>query len=129
MPQTVYGYVSLEDDDEVEVERLHDALTAHAKAAGLPLAEIFVDRNTPPARIVRAGLTVLLDAILRREDCGVLVASPDQLSALPAVRRAIEVEIEGLGGSLLYLSADSEPGSVQPSQPPGAGKWPGPGSA
>ncbi|WP_261575740.1 hypothetical protein [Frankia gtarii] len=87
----------------------------------MTLAEIFVDRNTPPARVVRAGLTVLLDAILRREDCGVLVASPDQLSTLPAVRRAIEVEIQGLGGSLLYLSADSEPGPVRPHQPPAAG--------
>lgn len=117
MPHIVYGYVSLEDDDEAEVERLHDELTAHAEAEGMALAEIFVDRNTPPARVVRAGLTVLLDAILRQQDCGVLVASPDQLSTLPAVRRAIEVEIEGLGAELLYLSASSLSEADAPPRP------------
>ncbi len=113
MSQTVYGYIRLEDDDdEAEIERLHDQLTAYAETNDLALAEVFVDRNTPAARIVRAGLTVLLDAILHREDCAVLIASPDHLSSVPAVRQAIEVEIENLGAHLLYLPPRGEPGDV-----------------
>ena len=33
-----------------------------------------------PTRIVRPGLTVLLNAVLRTESCGVLVVSPEYLS-------------------------------------------------
>jgi len=110
---TAYGYLALEDDDETEIERLHDLLTAHAAAEGLTLAEVIVDRNTSPGRIVRASLTVLLDAVLRAEGCRVLVPHPDALSPVPAVRRSITVEIEGLGATLSYLT-DSLPASRPP---------------
>jgi hypothetical protein len=71
------------------------------------LAEIFVDRCTPPGRIVRPGLTVLLEAVMRSEACGVLVVSLDHLSPMPAVRQAIEVEIEVLGARILTTTAPS----------------------
>ncbi|CUU60613.1 hypothetical protein Ga0074812_14330 [Parafrankia irregularis] len=103
MPQTFYGYISLESDDETEIERLHDLLTAHAQAEGLTLSEILVDRNTPPGRIIRAGLTVILDALLRTEGCGVLIAGPHQFSSIPAVRRTIQREIESLGATVLVI--------------------------
>jgi hypothetical protein len=94
---TVYGYISSGHADEAEIDRLHDQLTAHAESEGLALAEIFVDRGIRPGRTVRPGLTVLLEADMRSEASGVLVANLDHLSPLPAVRRAIEVEIEVLG--------------------------------
>lgn len=102
---TVYGYISLEHADETQISRLHDQLTDHARAEGLALAEIFVDRCMPPGRIVRPGLTVLLDAIVRADGASVLVASLDHLSSLPAVRRAIEVQIEVLGAHVLTAAA------------------------
>ncbi|ABD12249.1 hypothetical protein CcI156_05800 [Frankia sp. CcI156] len=102
--RTVYGYISSEHADEAEIDRLHDQLTAHAQAEGLALAEIFVDRSIPPGRIVRPGLTVLLEAVMRSEAAGVLVASLDHLSPLPAVRQAIEVEIEVLGARVLTVT-------------------------
>ncbi len=104
--RTVYGYISSEHADEAEIDRLYDQLTAHAQAEGLALAlaEIFVDRSIPPGRIVRPGLTVLLEAVMRSEACGVLVANLDHLSPLPAVRQAIEVEIEVLGARVLTVS-------------------------
>ena len=105
MPRTVYGYISTGHADEAEIERLHDQLTQHARAKGLTLAEIFVDRRMPPGRIIRPGLTVLLDAVIRSEAAGVLVADLDHLSSLPAVRRAIEVQIEILGAELLTTAA------------------------
>lgn len=107
--RTVYGYISSEHTDEAEIDRLHDQLTAHARAEGLALAEIFVDRCMPPGRIVRPGLTVLLEAVMRSEASGVLVVSADHLSPVPAVRRAIEVEIEVLGARLLTTTAQPTP--------------------
>jgi len=100
----VYGYIRSEQGDESEIDRLHDQLTAHAQAEGLALAEIFVDRSIPPGRIVRPGLTVLLEAVMRSDASGVLVANLDHLSPLPAVRQAIEVEIEVLGARVLTVT-------------------------
>jgi hypothetical protein len=113
-PARVYGYISSEHADEAEIDRLHDQLTAHAQAEGLALAEIFVDRCMPPGRIVRPGLTVLLEAVMRAEAAGVLVISADHLSPLPAVRRAIEVEIEVLGARVLTTTAPSTTSDTTP---------------
>lgn len=126
MSQTVYGYISLVNDDETHIERLHDQLTAHARVEGLTLAEVFVDRCTAPARIVRPGLTVLLEAVMRTEGCGVLVISPDHLSPVPAVRHAMEVEIEILGAQVLTTTIRS---STNNSLPPAAPSEPASGPA
>lgn len=116
MPTTVYGYICLEDDDEPRVDRLHDHLTAHAAAEGWALAEVFVDRNMPPGRIVRPGLTVLLEVVGRTDGCAVLVASLEHLSSSTPIRQAIEVEITSAGGRILAM--DSPEGSaLHPAQP------------
>ncbi|MBL7499782.1 recombinase family protein [Frankia sp. CNm7] len=103
--KVVYGYISLEHADEAEIDRLHDQLARHARAEGLALAEVFVDRCVPPGRIVRPGLTVLLETVRRSEASGVLVMDVDHLSPLPAVRRAIEVEVETLGAQVFTATA------------------------
>lgn len=113
MPQTAYGYLSLEDDDETEVERLHNLVTAFARAEGMAISEIYVDRNMPSGRIVRPALTVLLDAVLRVEHSLVLVPTPDHLSNLPPIRRAIEVEIEGLGARVVTITSGTPHLSLQ----------------
>ncbi|WP_322750891.1 MULTISPECIES: recombinase family protein [unclassified Frankia] len=105
-----------------DLNRLHAQLTDHARTEGMSLAEVFVDRCVPPGRLVRPGLNVLLDTVLRTGG-DVLVLDADHLSSLPAVRRAIEVEIEVLGARLHTVTA---PGTDQrhakPWTPPGA--WP-----
>lgn len=108
MQPTVYGYLSLDHDDEAEVTALHERLTAHARAEGLALAEVYVDRNIAPGRIVRPGLTVLLDAVMRTEGCAVLVVSPQHLSPMEPVRRAIEVEIQLLGASVILVEPNEQ---------------------
>jgi hypothetical protein len=110
--RTVYGYISVEHTDEVVIDRLHDQLTDHAHTEGMSLAEIFVDRCMPPGRLARPGLNVLLDTVMRSGG-DVLVIDIDHLSSLPAVRRAIEVEIEFLGARLHTVTARSSarPGS------------------
>ncbi|WP_322768784.1 recombinase family protein [Frankia sp. Cr1] len=80
MHATVFGYIRLEDGDGIEEDRLHDLLAAHATAEGLALADVFVDRHMPPARIVRPGLTELLAQLQRADGRAVLVA--DGLRAL-----------------------------------------------
>ncbi|ADP78954.1 recombinase family protein [Pseudofrankia inefficax] len=102
--RTVYGYISVEHTDEAVIERLRTRLTEHARAVGMSLTEIFIDRCVPPGRVVRPGLNVLLDTILRSGG-DVLVIEVDHLSSLPAVRRAIEVEIEVLGARLHTATA------------------------
>jgi len=104
---TVYGYISLQHDDEDEITALHDQLTAYAKDEGLALAEIYVDRNVMPGQIIRPGLTVLLDAVVRTDGCGVLTPTANHLSSSQAVRRAIEMEIEILGGRLTVVESGS----------------------
>ncbi|WP_045877682.1 recombinase family protein [Pseudofrankia sp. DC12] len=115
MPTTVYGYIRREDDNEAEVDRLHDQLTAHAATAGWHLAEVFVDRCMPPARIVRPGLALLVDTIRAAEDCAVLVVDDSHFSTLLPVRRAIEEEIAGTGCPVLAVAApDSNTSPVAP---------------
>lgn len=112
MPTTVYGYIRLEGDDEAEVDRLHDQLTAHATAEGWHLADVFVDRTMPSARIVRPGLTRLLEAVRATDDCAVLVADYSQFSTLPAARRAIEEELTK--ADCLVVSIAASAGQTHP---------------
>jgi hypothetical protein len=86
----------------------------------MSLAEVFVDRCVPPGRLVRPGLSVLLDTVLRAGG-DVLVIDIDHLSSLPPVRRAIEVEIEVLGARLHTVTAPrADQHQVNPQTPPGA---------
>ncbi len=103
MSATVFGYIRLEDDDEAEEDRLHDLLVAHAVAEGMALADVYVDRHMPPARIMRPGLTELLARLQRTEGSGVLVATADHLSTSLPVREAIGVEIGNAGGRVLVV--------------------------
>jgi len=110
MSATVYGYIRSEGDDRHEEDRVHDQLSGYAAAEGLGLSDVFVDRHMPPARLMRPGLTALLDAIRRTDGCTVLVASLDHLSSSVPVRQAIEAEITDAGGQLLELAAsDTRP--------------------
>lgn len=113
MSTTVYGYIRLNGDDRQEEDRLHDLLAAYAAAEGLALADVFVDRHMPPARIVRPGLTELLAKLGRREGGGVLVASLDHLSPSLPVRQAIVVEIGSAGGRVLAVEAPT----ARPAEP------------
>ncbi|KDA44536.1 recombinase family protein [Frankia sp. BMG5.23] len=112
MSMTVFGYIRLEDDDEAEEDRLHDLLVAHAVTEGLALADVYVDRHIPPARIVRPGLTELLARLQRTEGSGVLVATVDHFSTHPSVREAIEVEIGNAGGTVLVVEASGASSSA-----------------
>jgi hypothetical protein len=116
MRPEVYGYIAFDHDDETEVERLYDQLTAHATAEGLELVEVYVERNVPPDLIVRPALTVLLEAVVRVEGCGVLVPTPAHISPVASVREAIETEIELLGGRIMLAGRDQhEPEEEQTS--------------
>ncbi len=114
----MYGYISLQHDDEDETAALRDRLTVYAEAEGLALVEIYIDRNVRPGQIIRPGLTVLLDAVLRTEGCGVLVPTVNHLSPASAVRRAVEVEIELLGGRLMVVEPEGEVPDVGGLVPP-----------
>ncbi|WP_239331994.1 recombinase family protein [Frankia sp. CiP3] len=92
MPTTVYGYIRMEGDDGSEEDHLHALLSAHA-AESMTMADVFVDRSTPPTRIVRPGLTELLAQLRRTEGRAVLVADLNHLSTSAPVRHTIEVEI------------------------------------
>ncbi|ABD10277.1 hypothetical protein CcI156_12590 [Frankia sp. CcI156] len=113
MSATVFGYIRLEDDDEAEEDRFHDLLVAHAVAEGLKLADVYVDRHMPPARIMRPGLTELLARLQRPPGSGVLVVTAEHLSTSPQVRKAIEVEIGNAGGAVLVVEA-SDAHSIGP---------------
>ncbi|WP_206442875.1 hypothetical protein [Candidatus Protofrankia californiensis] len=106
-----YGYLSLDHDDEDEISRLHDLLSAYAHTGGLTLAETYVDRNTLPVRIIRLGLTALLDAVSRGGGCTVLIPTPAHLSPVPAVRAAITAELDTLGAWTIILRAGEHPAS------------------
>jgi len=115
MPGTVYGYIRLEDEDEAEVDRLHDLLSAHAAAGGQALADVFVDRSMPPGQLIRPGLTLLLDAVRGADAATVIVPDLDHLSSLLAARRAIEAEISEAGARLIATAAAGDGVQAQPS--------------
>jgi hypothetical protein len=72
---TVYGYISVQHEDEGEITELHNQLTMYAEAEGVALAGVYVDRNITPGRGVRPGLTALLDTVQRRSyRCGEVCA-------------------------------------------------------
>lgn len=113
MSTTVYGYIRLEDDDRDDEDRLHDQLEAHAAAEGLTLADVFVDRNMPPARIMRPGLTELLVKLRHTESPTVMIADLDHLSPTAPVRQAIESEINNAGGQVMALDT----AATRPAEP------------
>ncbi|MCM3884301.1 recombinase family protein [Frankia sp. R82] len=108
-----YGYLSLTGDDKQEISKLHRQVTVFADAESYTLAEVYVDRNMPPGRLIRPGLSVLLDCLRAREGCCVIVPTSDHLSTWAAIRKAIEMEIQLLGGTLLIATghAHGETGS------------------
>ncbi len=105
MHATVFGYIRLEDGDGAEEDRFHDLLVAHAVAEGLALADVYVDRHMPAARIMRPGLTELLAQLQRADGRAVLVADLDHLSTSQPVRQAIEMEISKACGRVLAVEA------------------------
>ncbi|ORT46781.1 hypothetical protein KBI5_23310 [Frankia sp. KB5] len=96
----------MQHDDEAEISRLHDAITVRAEAEGLALAEIYVDRNMPPGRLIRPGLTVLLERLRQHEGSWLVVPTLDHLSSWPVVRRAIEMEVQLLSARVLALKGN-----------------------
>ncbi|WP_322763395.1 recombinase family protein [Frankia sp. Cr2] len=99
-----FGYISVEDDNEAEIERLHEDLTAFAVAEGLRLEEIFVDRNIRPTRLVRPGLDMVLSHV-RQTGAVVLVPSEMHMSTWSVVREAIVAEVKSLGGAVMVAGS------------------------
>jgi len=94
---SAFGYICVQHENEDEITALHDQVANYTSANHLNLVEVYVDRNVWPGQVIRPGLTVLLDAVVRSEGCVVVVPSAAHLSPEGAIRRAVEVEIQMLG--------------------------------
>ncbi len=99
-----YGYISLANDDDDEILKLHRKITDYAEIESYVLTEIYIDRNMPPGRLIRPGLTVLLDCLRQYEGCSVVVPTVDALSTWVAIRKAIEMEIQLLGAKMVVAT-------------------------
>ncbi|ABD11747.1 hypothetical protein ThrDRAFT_01163 [Frankia casuarinae] len=111
-----YGYFSLTAEDDDEVSRLNRQVKDYADAESYVLAEIYVDRNMPPGRLIRPALTTLLDCLRHDDRCSVIVPSADHISPWPLIRKAIAMEIQLLGAKLVVASNTAH-------EPPGVAAW------
>ncbi|ETA01710.1 hypothetical protein CcI6DRAFT_02890 [Frankia sp. CcI6] len=103
-----YGYISVEGEDEAEIDRLQNMVTLHALAEGLSLEETYVDRNIPIAQVSgRPALATVLALVNEGEGVYVIVPNLDAMSKASGVRRAIALEISQAGGHLQIASGEA----------------------
>jgi DNA invertase Pin-like site-specific DNA recombinase len=103
-----YGYISVEGDDEAEIEKYHEAVVLHSLAEDLGLEEIYVDRNIPAAQVSgRPALSTVLALVNEGEGVYVIVPSLDAMSKASGVRRAMALEIAQAGGHLEIVTGEA----------------------
>jgi DNA invertase Pin-like site-specific DNA recombinase len=103
-----YGYISVESDDEAEIDQYHNLVVLHSIAEGFSLEDVYVDRNIPAAQVSgRPALTTVLALVNEGEGIYVIVPSLDAMSKSSGVRRAIALEIAQAGGHLEIATGEA----------------------
>jgi hypothetical protein len=87
------GYITVLDDDEAEISRLHDEVAEAAKELGLDLDEVLVERNAGPVLAERPGFERLIN-MLCMEEMDVVIIDWENVSSDPRVREAVRLALD-----------------------------------
>jgi DNA invertase Pin-like site-specific DNA recombinase len=79
-PAVVWGYLSFENADEIEIAAWRHEIAVYCRSRGLKLAGVRIDRGLPTDQIVRPGFSALLEVLELPTSTGVVIPHPDHLS-------------------------------------------------
>lgn len=85
----IYGYMSIEEPDEVATPLLCHDMTKFCQLNNYRLGSIFIERGVPDGTFARTGFANMLDVLRRPEAHAVLVPTMDHLSSHELVRTAL----------------------------------------
>jgi hypothetical protein len=106
--QMVYGYVRVEEPDEIEIALLRKEMADYCVANNYQLATVCCDRGGDSTEWSRAGFTAALDALALPSTYGLLVPALGHLSTDPIMRDGLVRLVKRTGARLLVLNASSE---------------------
>jgi hypothetical protein len=99
----VYGYLCVEEPDEVQISLLCKDMTTFCKLNGYLLGSIYIDRGVRDDSFARAAFTSLLDALRKPDAYAALVPTLDHLSTQEFVRDALQHMVELTGAEVLAV--------------------------
>ncbi|HEX6341385.1 recombinase family protein [Umezawaea sp.] len=103
----VYGYIRMEEPDEIEIALLRRDISRYCTDRGLLLGSTFVDRDVRGHEIARTGFTALLDVLTFPDSYGVVVPTVDHLSTNDGIRKVLTTRIVGVGRKLFVIYPDA----------------------
>ncbi|MFJ8966490.1 hypothetical protein ACIRG5_44560 [Lentzea sp. NPDC102401] len=106
-PQKVmYGYIRMEEPDEIEIALLRKQMAVVANAHGCRLGAVFIDRRVPADAVARIGFTALVDVLTFPDTLGVVVPTLDDLSTQSGLRKVLTARITSTASRLFVLSGN-----------------------
>ncbi|TDP94029.1 recombinase family protein [Labedaea rhizosphaerae] len=107
-PRLVFGYIRMEEPDEIEIAKLRDELARFCLGHGFHLGGVFCDRGVAEDAIARVGFAGALDALRVPESYALLVPGREHLSGLELVERALVRMVNRTGCRVLALPAGAD---------------------
>lgn len=106
-PQKVmYGYIRVEEPDEIEIALLRKQMAVVANTHGCRLGAVFIDRRVPADTVARMGFTALVDVLSFPDTFGVIVPTLDDLSTQSGLRNVLKERITSAACKLFALSGN-----------------------
>lgn len=106
-PQKVmYGYIRMEEPDEIEIALLRKQMAVVATAHGCWLGAVFIDRLVPADAVSRIGFTALVDVLTFPDTFGVVVPTLDDLSTQSGLRKVLTARITSTACKLFAISGN-----------------------
>lgn len=106
-PQKVmYGYIRMEEPDEIEIALLRKQMAILAAAHECRLGAVFIDRQVPADAVARMGFTALVDVLSFPDTFGVVVPTFDDLSTQSGLRNVLKERITSAACKLFALSGN-----------------------
>ncbi|MEU7525979.1 hypothetical protein AB0A74_09615 [Saccharothrix sp. NPDC042600] len=106
----VWGYLSSEQADAIEIAAWRHEIVVYCRSRGLKLAGVRVDRGLPTDQIVRPGFSALLEVLELPTSIGVVVPHPDQLSQDVNAQALLTRRIRQTASRLLFIDGEASPG-------------------
>lgn len=99
----VYGYLSTEDPDEIELAAQKAEIELFCKEQGFRLETVIIDRYVPDVLVIRTGFTGLIDVLELDSSHGVVTLHLDQISCSSTARAVLLDRIRHTSSKLIVI--------------------------
>ncbi|GLZ30803.1 hypothetical protein Lesp02_29920 [Lentzea sp. NBRC 105346] len=106
LQKVMYGYIRMEEPDEIEIALLRKQMAVVAAAHGCWLGAVFIDRQVPADTVARMGFTALVDVLSFPDTFGVVVPTLDDLSTESGLRNVLKDRITSAACKLFVISGN-----------------------